>query len=180
MDSCARMAPEGGEVVDIEVRPSAIEGFGLFALQPCSPGTRIRRVNVVREVTADQPLRPELGERWDHCDYPDGKVVLVGPPDHNLNHSCDPNAYLHYEGSQCFIVARRQIAVGEEITCDYSINLAGGDSWPCHCGAARCRGITTGDFFSLPEELQREYRPLLADWFVASHTEQLQHLAARS
>lgn len=165
--------------MDIDVRPSGIEGFGIFALRRFSPSERVREVNVVREVTPDQPLRPELGERWDHCDYPDGRVVLVGPPDRYLNHSCDPNAYLHYEGPRCFIVARRPIEAGEEITCDYSINLAGGDSWPCHCGAARCRGITTGDFFSLPEEIRREYRPLLADWFVRSHAERLAHLSGR-
>jgi hypothetical protein len=33
-----------------------------------------------------------------------------------------------------------------------------------------------GDFFHLPHERQREYRPLLADWFVRRHAERLAKL----
>lgn len=145
----------------------------MFACRPFSAGERIRRINVVREVTADAPLREDLGERADHCDYPDGKVVLLGFPDRHLNHSCDPNAYVLYRADECYLVARRSIRAGEEITCDYNINITGGSAWPCHCGAARCRGATTGDFFLLPPDIQQEYRPLLADWFVRRHAERL-------
>jgi hypothetical protein len=55
-----------------------------------------------------------------------------------------------------------------------NINIAGGTAWPCHCGASCCCGTTTGDFFLLPSEIQREYRPLLADWFVRRHAARLQ------
>ncbi len=157
----------------VEVRPSPIEGLGVFARGRFSAGDRIRRIAVVREVTPEAPLRPELGERADHCDYPDGKVVLLGFPDRHVNHSCDPNAYVLYEASQCYLVARRDISAGEEITCDYNINITGGTSWPCHCGAARCRGTTVGDFFGLSVEIQSEYRPLLADWFRRHHAQRL-------
>jgi len=163
-------------MIDVEVGPSGIEGLGLFALQACPAGQRIRRINVVREITPEHPLRPDLGERVDHCDYADGKVFLLGPPDRYLNHSCDPSAYALYEGDRCFTVARRDIAAGDEITLDYNINITEGDAWPCRCGAARCRGATTGDFFLLPEAIQREYRPLLADWFVRAHEERLRRL----
>ena len=165
--------PDPASVDGIEVRGSSIEGLGIFALRSLSRGQQIRTFNVVREITVDAPLRPELGERRDHCDYPDGKVVLIGPPDRHLNHSCDPSAWLRYVGARCHIVARRHIGVGEEITCDYSINLTGGDTWPCHCGAERCRGRVVGDFFQLPNELQREYAPYLADWFLRRHREAL-------
>lgn len=158
----------------VEVRPSAIEGLGLFARRGFLPGDRIRRINVVREITPDAPLRPDAGERWDHCDYPDGKVVLIGFPDRHLNHSCDPNAYLAYDAEHAWIVARRALADGEEITCDYNLNITGGTAWPCRCGAARCRGTTTGDFFLLPLAVQREYRPLLASWFVQRYAGRLQ------
>jgi len=160
-------------MADVDVRPSRIEGLGVFAARSFRRGERIRFVNVVREVTPESPLRPELGELVDHCSYPDGKVVLWGAPDRHLNHSCDPNSWVSYEGEGCAIVARRDIAAGEEITCDYNINIADGTRWPCHCGAARCRGEVAGDFFGLPMEWQREYRPLLADWFVRRHHERL-------
>lgn len=161
------------EHLTVEVRPSPIEGLGLFAGRRFRSGQRIRRINVVREVTPEAPLREELGERADHCDYPDGKVVLIGFPDRHVNHSCDPNAYLMYQEDRCYLVARRAIPAGREITCDYSVNLTGGSAWPCHCGARRCRGTVSGDFFQLPLQLQWEYRPLLADWFVRRHAARL-------
>ncbi len=127
----------------------------------------------MREITPAAPLREDRGERADHCDYPDGKVVLLGFPDRCVNHSCDPSAWVRYEGDAAWLVARRDLAAGDEITCDYNINITGGSSWPCRCGAARCRGVTAGDFFLLPAEIQREYRPLLADWFVRRHPERI-------
>jgi hypothetical protein len=83
-----------------------------------------------------------------------------------------------YEGDHCYLVARRDVAAGEEITCDYNINIAEGTAWPCRCGAARCRGQVVGGFFGLPEQWQREYRPFLADWFVRRHRERLAALDA--
>lgn len=156
-------------MLDVEVRPSGIEGFGVFAVRSFQEGSRIRQVNVVREVTPEAPIREDLGERADHCNYPDGKVVLYGPPDCFLNHSCDPNAYESFEAGATFLVARRDIAAGAEITCDYNINIADGTSWPCRCGATRCLGTVVGDFFRLPTQRQREYRPLLAGWFLDRH-----------
>ena len=101
---------------DVEVKPSLIQELGIFAARSFRAGERIKRVNVVREVTADTPIREDLGERTDHCAYPDGKVVLLGFPDRHVNHSCDPNAYELFEGDSSWIVARRDISPGDEIT----------------------------------------------------------------
>ena len=157
----------------IEVKQSAIEGRGLFACRIFGPDETIHRINVVREITPEAPLRPDLGERYDHCDYPDGKVMLIGYPSHHLNHSCDPNAFTRYESDTCFVVARRRIHAGEEITVDYNINISGGTAWPCRCGSSRCLGTVMGDFFLLPADRQTEYRPFLADWFVRRHADRL-------
>jgi len=157
----------------VEVKPSEIEGLGLFACRAFDPGERVHRINAVREVTAEAPLREEQGERSDHCDYPDGKVVLFGFPSRHLNHSCDPNAYLRYEADACDVLARRRIGPGEEVTIDYNVNISGGTAWPCRCGARRCLGTVVGDFFLLPPAMQREYRPLLAEWFVRRHADRL-------
>ena len=163
-------------MINVEVRHSHIEGLGLFAARCFREGDRIRAINVVREITPEHPIQAELGERIDHCDYPDGKVVLLGFPDRHINHSCDPNAYVSYEGMMSCFVARRDIEAGEEMTCDYNINITAGTAWPCACGANRCRGIVAGDFFLLPPELQREYRPLLADWFIRRNRERIESL----
>lgn len=164
---------------DIDVGPSPIEGLGIFAARDFRAGEPICPVHVVREITPDAPLRPEAGERVDHCAYPDGKVVLVAFPERHANHSCDPNAWEMFDGEGSCLVARRDIGACEEITLDYAINTSGGSSWPCACGAARCRGIVEGEFFNLPSELQREYRPYLADWFVRRHRDRLAAVSSR-
>ena len=158
---------------DVVVMESPIEGVGLYAGRSFSCGERIRQINVLRVVTPATPLRPELGERQDHCDYPDGKVVLLGFPDRHVNHSCDPNTFVAYVGDSACLVARRDISDGDEITVDYNINITGGTEWPCHCGASRCIGLVVGDFFRLPLQLRKEYRPLLAAWFVARYRDRL-------
>ncbi len=70
----------------------------------------------------------------------------------------------------------RAKAAGAEITCDYNINIANGTAWPCRCGSNRCQGMVVGDFFLLPKERQRAYRPLLAAWFVGRHRERIEAL----
>lgn len=131
----------------VQVRPSRIDGLGIFAERAFRAGERIRTINVVREVTAAAPLREEHGKRAVYCAYPNGRTVLYGPPDRHTNHSCDPNAYEMHDRDATYLVARRAIAPGDEVTCDYNINIVNGTAWPCHCGAARCRGEVVGDFF---------------------------------
>jgi histone-lysine N-methyltransferase SETD1 len=167
-------------MLDVQTHQSGIEGLGIFAGRPFRAGERIHRINVLREVTAAAPLREDLGERQDHCAYPNGRTVLYGPPDRYTNHSCDPNAYEVHESDAIYLVARRRIAAGDEITCDYNINIANGTAWPCRCGAARCQGQVMGDFFRLPVAWQRDYRSLLAPWFVAAHQAQLRALDGRA
>jgi len=41
----------------IEVKPSGIEGLGLFACRTFKEGSCLHRINVVREITAEAPLR---------------------------------------------------------------------------------------------------------------------------
>lgn len=103
-------------------------------------------------------------------------MVLIGYPDRHVNYSCDPNAWEFYEGTSSHLVARRDIAAGDEIAIDYNVDIANGTAWPCRCGTARCRGEVVGDFFLLPVQWQREYRPLLAEWFVRRHRERLAEL----
>jgi hypothetical protein len=150
-------------MTDIEARPSSIDGLGIFAARVFRAGDRIIRISIVREITAGAPIREDLAERIDHCAYLDGKVVLVAFPERHVNHSCDPNAYEYFDGHISYLVARRRIPPGEEVTIDYNINISSGTPWPCQCGASRCSGEVAGDFFRLSFERQLEYRPLLAD-----------------
>jgi hypothetical protein len=167
-------------MAEVVVRESPIGGLGLFTEANLVEGEVVREFVLGREVTRDEPLRPELGELPEHCPLIDGRFYLVGPPERHLNHSCDPNCYLRFGPERIEVVARRGIAADGELTLDYLINNAGGDSWPCHCGAARCRGKTGRSFFTLPPEIQREYRPLLAAWFVQRYQRELSDLWGRA
>ena len=155
----------------IEIRESEGRGLGVFALRGFAARERIQVVNIEREVTEEQPLGPE--DHPEHAFLSDGRLLLVGEPDRYLNHSCDPNAYVWYRGADIDLIARRSIEAGEEITVDYLINNAGGDSWECRCGSERCRGKTAASFFELPIDIQREYYPLLAPWFLRQHASRL-------
>lgn len=149
----------------IEVARSQTEGLGVFAVGAFAVGDHILDIRYEREITDANPLDAGAGERFEHCAYPDGKIMLVALPGRYLNHSCDPNAYLRYDRPNPSAVARRPIGPGEEITVDYLINNAGGDSWACRCGAERCRGETGISYFDLPAPIREEYEPLLARWF---------------
>jgi hypothetical protein len=158
---------------EVEVRASRIEGLGVFACRSLRAGERIRHVNLVLEITAEAPIRQDLGESVDHCSYPDGKVFLWGSPDRHVNHSCDPNAWLLYDSDALpYFVARHDIAAGDEVTwaIPSTPEKAG---LACNCGSARCRRVIEGGFFGLPGELRQEYRPFLAEWFVRRNRERL-------
>jgi uncharacterized protein len=157
------------EATRVEVRPSGERGRGLYAAEQVRAGEVIRTINFVREVTAEHPLAAH--ERADHCARIDGRVYLVGEPDCFVNHACEPSAYKRFTEGGVLMVAMRDIEVGKEITYDYMMNSHGGDAWPCACGSARCRGSTAGSFFDLPPRVQARYRPYLAEWFVAAHSD---------
>ena len=156
-----------------EARPSGIEGTGLFAPVDAERGDVLGRFTIEREITPESPLRPDRGERVDHLAYPDGRTILVAAPERYTNHSCDPNAWERHSSDGIELVARRGIAADEEITVDYLMNNEGGDSWPCACGTARCRGETGVSYFELPAAFRQVYLPLLADWFVERYADRL-------
>ncbi len=158
----------------VEVRESSTQGFGIFTLGFFKQGETIRQVNIIRENTASAPLQPDDGELFEHCAYPDGKVVLYGPPDCYMNHSCEPNVFYDYTQEPPVTRAMRDIAPGEELKVDYLINNSGGDSWRCECGAARCRGETGTSYFDLPLTFQQEYLAYLAPWFFRRHQEKIE------
>ena len=162
---------------DVYVAESKIHGLGVFAARAFAEGETVLLMDDSRVVDEEHPLRPELGEYAHHCDYLEGgKVVLQGWPERHINSSCDPSAYARRRGGESVVVARRRIRAGEEITCDYIIDCHGGEVWQCNCGSARCRGTIVSSFFELPLARQLEYLPLLNEWFVGEHGEEVEAL----
>ncbi len=76
-----------------------------------------------------------------------------------FNHSCSPNAGIN---GQIFLVAMRDISIGEEVNFDYAMCLhkaVGVDEYnfKCGCGSTSCRkNITENDWKS--PQLQEKYK----------------------
>jgi hypothetical protein len=175
--------PSGWMIVDvpfdmkIRIGNSKIHGRGVFAVERISRGDVLLRIDDTRVVDDEHPIREDLGENADHCDYlPDGTTVLMQEPERYINHSCDPNVFVYSVGKTRFVLALRGILAGEEITYDYSVNAVGGDVWTCRCGASNCRGRHRCDFFALPERTQLRYLPKLDPWFARVHEDRIRSL----
>ena len=137
----------------VAVRPSPIEGLGHFAGQPIAEGEAVARLG--GEVINDVQLAALTPPYSSVC--VDADVHLLIDPGHPVrygNHSCDPNLW-HQDSVT--IIARRPIAVGEELTLDYATHTMT-EAWtmPCHCGAPTCRGAVTGADWRRPA-LQAAY-----------------------
>lgn len=168
-------------MVDVLVAESNIHGLGVFAARDFTEGEIILPIDDSRVVDAEHPLRPELGEHSHHCDYlAGGKTVLMKSPERHINSCCEPNTYVKTIGGARYVVARKPVKSGEEITYDYIIDCHGGIVWQCNCGSPRCRGTIVSSFFQLPVELQLEYLPLLNEWFVEEHREKVEALRRRA
>lgn len=100
---------------------------------------------------------PEEAQR--HSLQVDDDSYLVdderGHPTESFNHSCDPNAVIHGPHQ---LVARRDIAKGEEVCFDYATTDSSPyDEFSCQCGTADCRGLVTGNDWK-SSDVQKRYR----------------------
>lgn len=168
-------------MVDVVVAESRIHGLGVFAAREFAEGEIILPIDDSRVVDAQHPLRHESGEHGYHCDYlAGGKTVLMRWPERHINSCCEPNTYVKTIDGVRHVVARKPIKAGEEITSDYIIDCHGGIVWQCNCGRQRCRGTIVSSFFELPVELQLEYLPLLNEWFIEEHRQEIEMLLQRT
>ena len=76
----------------------------------------------------------------------DGNVS--GNPARFLNHNCEPNCEAERIGQHIWIIAKRDIRAGEELTFNYGYDLQDYHEHPCRCGATKCAGyIVAAEFF---------------------------------
>jgi SET domain-containing protein len=130
-------------------KQSVIHGLGGFAKTDIPFGTRvieyvgekITKQESVRRCEANNPYIFALNEREDL----DGDVDWN--PARFINHSCSPNCEVEWDGSHIWIVARRNIKAGDEITFNYSYDLVDYREYPCVCGAADCVGYIVAEQF---------------------------------
>jgi len=114
-------------LIKTRVQPSAIHGMGLFAVEFIPRGTPIWRF----QTGFDQEFSPEQCAAWPllareylrwfgFVSKANGHVVLSGDHACFMNHSAAPNTGARPDATAPITtVALRDIAAGEEITCDY-------------------------------------------------------------
>jgi hypothetical protein len=160
----------------VEIRPSSIQGGGMFAGAPFQSGEAVAIVGGTLMTGAEFAVYLRGAERWNaHQVGEDLHLVdLIQTPeavDGSLNHSCDSNLWM---GDEVTIIAQRAIEAGEELTLDYALTTTQPD-WalgqPCQCGTPLCRGRVTGNDWRLPD-VQARY----AGHFVPYINERIRRL----
>jgi len=107
-------------LVKTEVRPSKIQGLGLFALEPISRGTEVwKYVEGFDHEIKDWSNFPQVAldflEKYAVFQY--GYYTMNNDDARFYNHSDDPNTA--WDAERNAEVAIRDIEADEEITCDY-------------------------------------------------------------
>lgn len=116
-------------LVRTTVDVSPIHGLGVFAAEPVPAGTAIWTLDPILDrvipVAALDTYPPHIREYLEHfCEYfPEtDELVLSGDGDRYTNHSDDPNtAVAGRNAPDARVIAVRDIAEGEEITCSYAV-----------------------------------------------------------
>jgi hypothetical protein len=58
-----------------------------------------------------------------------------------INHSCKPNCRAEIIRGKIWIIAKREIPEGAELTFDYRYGFSNWREHPCRCGTDRCVGF---------------------------------------
>lgn len=131
---------------------SQTHGQGLYAASDIPKGTRIIEY-IGEKMTKAQSER--RSEEWDSHARTKGlgfvyifelnkRYDIDGNVDYNpakyINHSCDPNCEALNIRGHIWILARRNIKEGEELSYDYGYDSAFYLDHPCLCGSKKCIG----------------------------------------
>ncbi len=136
----------------VHARDSDIHGRGLYAKVAIPDGTRVIAYQGERITKAESRRREEL--RLKRLEQGRSACVYIfslnkrhdidGSAESNLarliNHSCKPNCRSEIIRGRIWIIARREITPGEELSFDYGYPLGEWRSHPCRCGVPECPG----------------------------------------
>jgi uncharacterized protein len=141
----------------LKVRPSRIEGLGLFAVHPIDEGVTCAVMGGTVLTDAEFEAFVAGRDRWSAAAIDEDRNVVQSDDDPVArgNHSCDPNLRM---ADAITLVARRHIEAGEEATIDYAlVTVDEGWHMTCRCGLPQCRQVVSGADWKRPE-LQERYR----------------------
>ena len=122
--------------MNVVVKVSKIDGKGVFAARDFKKGGAVLDWSDSPILTPEQAKKiPEEDKKYIY--YDGDKQVLVNPPARFVNHSCDPNTFIHnFSG-----IAKKNIKKDEEITEDYSKENNISLRIKCNCRSKNCKGI---------------------------------------
>ena len=126
----------------VAVRPSPIDGLGVFAAEPIVERRKIGEVRGLSMSVADARIRATRQERIMIVEISQRRAIdfsRSSDPMRYTNHSCAPNARLSIRQGRVEFYALRPIRSGEEITVDYGETHHEG-RLQCRCGAPGCIG----------------------------------------
>lgn len=137
------------------VRQSPIHGRGVFAKRRIPAGTRVieyagKRISN-KEADRRHPANPDDPFHTFFFVLSSGKVIDGNDEGNDarwINHACEPNCESEEgkSGKRVYIVAKRDIARGEELNYDYGLVMEDKitkklrSQYACRCGAEQCRG----------------------------------------
>ena len=126
----------------LKIAPSNINGQGLFS---------------TIKISNNAPIIEITGKLYNSDNIPNNQTVIQignnlyigasGGMDDYINHSCNPNCYLHIVGKRAFLYSIYEIKKNSEITFDYSTTSTDSlDDWEmlCTCQSIKCRKIISG------------------------------------
>jgi uncharacterized protein len=159
----------------VRVQRSVIHGQGVYARMSIPSETRIIEYVGERVTKKESDRRGELPLTNNAGNAELGAVYLFelnkrydidGYVDYNtarcINHSCDPNCEAKNIRGHIWVIAKRDIVVGEELTYNYNYAWDAGYDHPCWCGSYKCVGhILDEDFWpKLFRRLRKETIPV--------------------
>ncbi len=152
-------ADQISSIVDTLVfKPSCIHGTGVFARCDLKRGTLVIEY-MGQKIDKRESLR-RCEENNHYIFMLDDEHDLDGNVGWNpakfINHSCSPNCEAELIDGHIWIVARRDIRVGEEITFNYGYDLESYKEHPCRCGSPVCVGYIVAEEF-IDTVREREY-----------------------
>lgn len=126
----------------VEVRPSTIDGHGVFAAEAIPRRLKIGEIRGESISVAEARIRATRTERVMIVELSEKKALDFSKstdPMRFTNHSCRANARLCIRQGRVEFYALRDIQPGEEVTVDYGETHHEG-RLRCRCGAPGCRG----------------------------------------
>ncbi len=138
------------------VKSSTIHNRGVFAARDLVKGERIIEYKG-EKITKAESDRRGMAQIDASKHTGDGAVYLFilnkkhdidGSMEWNLarliNHSCAPNCEAQIVRGKIWIIAKKKIKAGDELSFDYGFDLDCWQDHPCRCGKENCVGYIVG------------------------------------